>query len=132
MKHNKALTYLAQKLRKEMTKEEKQLWYQFLKKHPTQFKRQVTCGKYILDFYCPSAKLAIELDGSYHRFAEVSYNDKMRTEYLGSLGIHVLRYQNCDIWNNFDQVCLQIDFTVKQRTSSVPRDARDTFPKGEG
>ncbi len=115
MKHNKALTHLAQKLRKEMTKEEKQLWYQFLRNYPIQFKRQVTCGQYILDFYCPRAKVAIELDGSYHTYSDTAENDKKRTDYLNSVGIYVARFPNRDIWQDFERVCKQIDYTVSKR-----------------
>jgi very-short-patch-repair endonuclease len=49
-----------------MTKEERRLWYEYLKNYPKQFRRQVTCDRYILDFYCAAAKLAVELDGSQH------------------------------------------------------------------
>ena len=119
MLHNKELTNLAQKLRKEMTREEKQLWYQFLKTYSVQFKRQITCGEYILDFYCPKAKLAIELDGSYHHFSKVSANDKTRNDYLNSVGICVIRFPNRDIWEKFDLVCKQIDFVVQERLSSI-------------
>ena len=119
MDHNKDLTFLSQKLRKNMTKEEKHLWYDFLKKYPVQFKRQVTCGQYILDFYCPKVKLAIELDGSYHRATKVAINDKTRDEYLKSLGIMVMRYPNKDIWNNFHVVREQIDYMVKRRTEGL-------------
>ena len=66
MNHNKKLTAYAQELRKNMTKEERKLWYEYLSKYPYRFRRQVTCGSYILDFYCASAKLAVELDGSQH------------------------------------------------------------------
>ena len=115
MKHNKNLTALAQKLRKEMTKEEKKLWYQFLRHFPVQFKRQVTCGSYIMDFYCPSAKLAIELDGYYHTVTEYIELDKARTEYLNSNGIYVVRFANRVIWQDFEHVCKQIDFLVQKR-----------------
>ena len=115
MYHNKNLTVLSQKLRKEMTKEEKKLWYQFLRHYPTQFKRQVTCGDYILDFYCPSAKLAIELDGYYHGVTKIAESDKTRTEYLNSRGVQVLRFPNRDVWNDFERVCNQIDFSVHKR-----------------
>ena len=115
MQHNKQLTHLAQNLRKEMTKEEKQLWYQFLKNYPIQFKRQVTCGQYILDFYCPKAKLAIELDGSYHTYSEAAENDKVRTDYLNSMGVDVMRFPNRDVWQDFERVCKQIDYTVNKR-----------------
>ena len=128
MKHNKSLTKLAQKLRNEMTKEEQQLWYRFLRRYPVQFKRQVTCGEYILDFYCSMAKLAIELDGSYHGYSQISANDKVRTEYLDSIGIYVLRFPNSDIWQKLDQVCKQIDYVVKKRMACSPH----PLPFGEG
>ena len=114
IKHNKDLTNLAQNLRKNLTREEKQLWYQFLKSYPIQFKRQVTCGDYILDFYCPKVKLAIELDGSYHYTPKVSENDKIRNDYLNSLGITVLRFSNREIHQDFHVVCKQIDYVVNK------------------
>ena len=116
MNHNKDLTFLSQKLRNNRTKEEKHLWYDFLKNYPIQFKRQVTCGQYILDFYCPKARLAIELDGEYHRAIEKS--DKTRDEYLKSLGIFVMRYKNREIWENFLEIRGQIDHMVKKRTEN--------------
>ena len=64
MKHNGKLTPRAQNLRKNMTKEECRLWYEYLRTYPHQFRRQVAFGNYILDFYCAAAKLAVELDGS--------------------------------------------------------------------
>ena len=64
MEHNQKLTPRAQQLRKNMTKEERKLWYEYLRDYPHQFRRQVAFGNYILDFYCAAAKLAIELDGS--------------------------------------------------------------------
>ena len=106
MKHNKKLTYLAQTLRKRMTKEEKELWYGFLRKHPMQFKRQVTCGGYILDFYCAAANLAIELDGSQH-FENPDY-DLQRDAYLRSQGLEVLHIPNNVIKENFLGVCQRI------------------------
>ena len=65
-KHNKQLVPLAKQLRKEMTKEERHLWYDFLRSYPVRFSRQKVLGKYIADFYCAEAKLVIELDGSQH------------------------------------------------------------------
>ena len=121
MKHNKELTTLAQSLRKNMTKEEKKLWYQFLKDYSVQFKRQVTCGEYILDFYCPKLKIAIELDGSYHQISTISENDKLREDYLDSVGIYVIRFPNRDIRQDFSQVCKQIDFAIQKRTIDIPR-----------
>jgi len=115
MNHNKNLTQFAQKLRKEMTKEEKQLWYQYLRGYPEQFRRQVTCGQYILDFYCAKAKLAIELDGSQHFEPEAEEKDRERTQYLNSVGIYVLRIPNNEIWKNLRGVCEEIDIAVKFR-----------------
>ena len=91
-----------------MTKEEKHLWYDFLKKLPITFNRQKVIGKYIVDFYCSSAKIAIELDGSQHYDDENKQKDTLRDEYLKNLGIKVLRYSNLDIHNNFDAVCRDI------------------------
>ena len=65
-KHNKELTPLAKQLRREMTKEERHLWYDFLRTYPVQFSRQKVLGRYIVDFYSAKAKLVIELDGSQH------------------------------------------------------------------
>ena len=116
MSRNKDLTPFAQDLRKHMTKEERRLWYSFLHNHPVQFKRQVTCGRYILDFYCPLASLAIELDGSQHTEPEGQEKDRVRTEYLHSLGIYVLRIPNRRIWVNFRGVCEGIDDLVQKRS----------------
>ena len=63
-KHNKEIVPLAKVLRKNMTKEEKHLWYDYLREYPIRFIRQKIIGKYIVDFYCANAKLVIELDGS--------------------------------------------------------------------
>ena len=116
MQHNKKLTSTAQRLRREMTKEEKQLWYQYLRKYPIQFRRQVTCGRFILDFYCAKAKLAVEIDGSQHYLPDGIEKDAARTAYLHSLGIEVLRIPNNAIWNNLRGVCEQIDLLVGERT----------------
>ena len=79
-KHNKSLVPNAKELRKNMTKEERHLWYDFLRSYPVRFSRQKILGKYIADFYSASAKLVIELDGSQHYdYVNVSY-DKCRTD----------------------------------------------------
>ena len=96
-KHNPNLTGNAQRLRREMTKEERHLWYDFLKRLPVTFHRQKVIGRYIVDFYCASAKLVIELDGSQHYETENMEADAVRDEYLNSLGLTVKRYSNRDI-----------------------------------
>ena len=115
MQHNSKLTPRAQKLRKNMTKEERQLWYEYLHDYPYRFRRQVTIGNYIVDFYCAAAKLAVELDGSQHCEPAERFYDEARTEYLLSQGIYVLRFSNLDVLSNLRGVCQQIDLTVSER-----------------
>ncbi len=115
MEHNKRLTPRAQELRKNMTKEERKLWYEYLNKYPYRFRRQVTFGNYILDFYCSAAKLAIELDGSQHYEEEGKNYDMQRTAYLNSIGISVLRFSNLDVLQNLNGVCQAIDMALMQR-----------------
>ena len=91
-----------------MTKEERRLWYDFLKLQPQVFNRQKVIGRYIVDFYCAEAKLVIELDGSQHCEAVGIEKDAERDDYLKSLGLTVLRYSNLDVMQNFDGVCTDI------------------------
>ena len=115
MQHNSKLTSRAQSLRKNMTKEERRLWYEYLHDYSYRFRRQVTFGNYILDFYCAAAKLAVELDGSQHyEQAEQDY-DERRTAYLNGLGIYVLRFSNLDVLQNLRGVCQKIDRIVSDR-----------------
>ncbi len=102
---NSKLTGFSQNLRKNMTKEERHLWYDFLKPLPITFKRQKVFGNYIVDFYCAEAKLVIELDGSQHYDEDAMKYDTERTGYLNNLGLTVLRYTNLDIQRNFRGVC---------------------------
>ena len=120
MKHNKKLTTLAQNLRRNMTKEEKQLWYHFLREYPVRFRRQVTCGEYILDFYCAKAKLAVELDGSQHFEPDSMKRDEARTLFLNGIGVEVLRIPNNEIWRNLGGVCDAIEELVINRTANIP------------
>ena len=106
--NNKKLTANAQKLRREMTKEERHLWYDFLKNLPITVNRQKVIGPYIVDFYCAKAKTVIELDGSQHYEDRGQKSDAERDEYLNGLGITVLRYSNLDVNRNFDGVCTDI------------------------
>ena len=98
-----------------MTKEERKLWYEYLCQYPYRFRRQVTCGNYILDFYCAAAKLAVELDGSQHYDADGLLYDQRRTAFLNSVGIHVLRFSNLDVLQNLNGVCQTVDMAVMQR-----------------
>jgi very-short-patch-repair endonuclease len=107
-KYNKSLVKNAQILRKEMTKEEKHLWYDFLKKLPIQVKRQKNIENYILDFYIPTHKTAIEIDGIQHTSEEGRIQDEKRDMVLSSYGIKVLRFKNSDINSNFLSVADEI------------------------
>ena len=98
----------SRELRKNATKQENRLWYDFLKDVKPRFTRQRVIGNYIVDFFCFEAKLVIELDGSQHREPEAMEYDKTRTEYFNTLGIRVLRFTNNEIDNNFSSVCKTI------------------------
>ena len=104
----------AQLLRKNMTPQEKHLWYDFLRSHAPQFYRQKTVLRYILDFYCPKVRLAVELDGSQHYEEGQKQYDEKRTEKLKKLGIFVLRFTNKEVDVNFRGVCARIDVCVKE------------------
>ena len=116
-KHNENLVPFAKSLRKNMTKEEKHLWYDFLRKYPVKFTRQKILGLYIADFYCARAKMVIELDGSQHYTPEAKKYDDDRTIFLQEYGIKVIRINNMEINRNFDGVCRYIDKLVIQSLS---------------
>ena len=118
--HNPRLTANAKDLRKSMTKEERHLWFDCLKGLPAVFHRQKTIGSYIVDFYCASAKLVIELDGSQHYDAKGIKTDIKRDAFLHGLGLTVKRYSNADINNRFSGVCEDIYsfILLMQNTSS--------------
>ena len=118
-KYNKQLKLNSQELRRNMTREEKHLWYDFLKLLPVSVKRQKNIENYILDFYIPSAKLAIELDGSQHYTAEHRAADKERDAVLASYGIKTLRYLNSDVNGRFDAVCRDIENNINSRLGEM-------------
>ena len=97
-----------------MTKEEKHLWYDFLRTYPVSFSRQKILGKYIADFYSASAKIVIELDGSGHYTDEGIAYDEERTKFLEEYGLKVIRIPNTEIHDNFEGVCSYIDKLVRQ------------------
>ena len=106
--NNPELRKNAQELRRGMTKEERRLWYDFLKQLPVTVNRQKVIGHYIVDFYCASAKLVIELDGSQHYEEEGAASDRERDQVLNEMGISVVRYSNHDVNRNFEGVCKDI------------------------
>ena len=113
VKHNRELVGNARQLRKNMTAEERTLWYQYLRTYPVKFYRQRTMGHYIVDFYCAKARLVVEIDGSQHYEDEGLEYDRARTAFLESLGLKVLRVPNNEIWKNLRGVCEAIDEQVR-------------------
>ena len=116
--NNPELKEYAQSLRKNMTREEKHLWYDFFKKLNVVVNRQKVINNYIVDFCIPSARLIIELDGSQHYEPDSKIYDKQRDNFLRSQGYIILRYTNFDIKKNFDGVCSDILKHI-ERTSST-------------
>ena len=105
----------ARRLRREMTPHERKLWYLFLRKYPVKIYKQRIIGRYIVDFYCASAKLAIELDGSQHYEPQGTAYDSARSAFLTAPGLEVLRFSNRDVDRDFRGVCAQIDITIQKR-----------------
>ena len=116
-KHNKKIVPTARMLRKNMTKEERRLWYDFLRDYPIRFLRQKIIGRYIVDFYCAKAKLVIELDGSGHYVESGQQYDEERRIFLEGYGLTVIRIPNTEIYDNFQGVCEYIEILVKQSLS---------------
>ena len=116
-KHNEQLVPLAKTLRKEMTREERHLWYDYLRFYPVRFSRQKVLGKYIADFYSAEAKIVIELDGSQHYEASEIQRDAERTAFLEEYGLSVIPVPNNEVSRNFRGVCEYIDAAVKQSLS---------------
>lgn len=110
-------------LRTNMTEPEKKLWVKLRRKQflGLRFHRQFSVGKYILDFYCPEKRIAIEIDGSQHLNVEIKINDAERTRFLESLNIKVLRFQNHEV-NNLQSV---LDTIERELT---PSSASQTLP----
>ena len=113
-KYQKAMIPIAKILRKNMTNEERLLWYRFLRTYPVKFLRQKPLGNYIVDFYCAAAKLVVELDGSQHNEAEKAEKDAERTDYLEAYGLRVVRIANIEVTQHFESVCEYIDQLVRE------------------
>ena len=125
---NNALLENARKLRKEMTPQELRLWYRFLRKYPVKIYKQRIIGEYIVDFYCASAKLVIEIDGSQHYDDAGKERDARRTAFLEKLGLQVVRYSNREINCNFAAVCEHIDGMIQALSAAKG----GTSPRGRG
>ena len=105
----------AKELRREATRQENHLWYDFLRTYPIRFQRQKTIDAFIADFYCYRAKLIIELDGAQHFTAQGTAYDQERTAILQRYGLEVIRFSNREVDENFESVCMEIDRKVRKR-----------------
>lgn len=115
IERNNNLLKKSKTLRKNMTKQEKHLWYDFLNTHTFRWYRQRIIADYIVDFYYAKAHLVVELDGSQHYENDAIEYDRIRTETINSFGIDVVRFSNYDVDTNFESVCMEIDKIVKER-----------------
>lgn len=105
----------AQEPRKNMTPQEKHLWYDYLRTYPQQFRRQKQIDRFIVDFYCASARLVVEIDGAQHFTPEGIAYDAERTRILEQYGLRVIRFTNAQIDEQFHGVCREIDSIVTGR-----------------
>ena len=112
---NYKLLNIARILRRNMTRQEKHLWYDFLRYYPVKIYKQRIIDNFIADFYCHSARLIIELDGSQHYTNQGKAHDAARTEVLERYGIFVLRFSNKDVDDHFEDVCRMIDKVINER-----------------
>ena len=118
--YNHRMLEQVRELRKDMTKQERRLWYCFLKDYPVKFYRQRSIDRFIVDFYCSEARLVLELDGSQHYTTDGQKYDTARTEILQLYKLEVLRFSNRDIDRKFKAVCAEIDRCVKDRMKNLP------------
>ena len=114
-KNRNNIRNVSRMLRKNMTRQERRLWYDFLKKLPMHVNRQKPLGDCIVDFYIAAVRIVIELDGSQHYKEEAVKRDTERDAYLEGLGLKVLRFSNYDVNTNFEGVCLAIRREIEAR-----------------
>ena len=107
--YDKKLKSRADELRKNMTQQEWNLWYFYLRNHRLKWYRQRIIDRFIVDFYCHAAKLVIEIDGKQHYTDQGIVYDTERTQVLQGYGLKVLRYTNQQLEDNFQEVCWDIE-----------------------
>ncbi|MGR3309949.1 MAG: endonuclease domain-containing protein [Candidatus Brocadiales bacterium] len=108
--YNKRLKKYSRKLRDNMTDAERLLWSKIRRKQlkDHQFYRQKIIGNYIVDFYCAKANLVIEIDGGQHYTDEGKEKDRVRDDYMASLGLKVLRFSDREVFVNLKEVMEKI------------------------
>ena len=117
--YNSTLKERSRELRKNMTRHEKHLWYDFLKDYPIKWNRQRSIDRFIVDFFCFKAKLIVELDGSQHYMEDGIEYDTLRTDILEKYDLEVIRFSNIEIDRYFNDVCRAIDQKVKERINKL-------------
>ena len=110
----------AREMRREMTGEEKHLWYDFLRFFPYRFQRQKALGPFIADFYCHAARLVVEVDGMQHDTEQGKAYDAERTAFLQQYDIEVIRFKNTEVNTQFAGVCEAIAAIVDKRVKTIP------------
>lgn len=109
LSNDKSLQSYRRSLRQTMTPAEAILWsFRRRRKLGPRFHRQYSIGTYILDFYCPHFRVAVELDGEEHNQPERMMSDEFRTDFLSQHGIHVLRFRNAEVFHNLNGVLAEI------------------------
>ena len=103
----------SRRLRRDATRAESKLWYEFLRDLPHRFTRQKPLGAYIADFYCSRARLIVEIDGDTHFTDSAHARDARRTAALATLNLRVLRFTNAEVMEQFEAVCARIETALK-------------------
>lgn len=121
----------AQLLRKKTTEPERILWRHLRNRNFAgyKFRRQRPFHDYVLDFYCPSANRAVELDGGGHNYQAGQLRDRTRSEFLARHGVVVLRFWNHQVRRELDSVLQAIWFTLDQRQLNNPSPSSSPFGK---
>lgn len=118
LKNNRMLDR-AKELRRNMTPQERKLWYMFLRDYPVKIYKQRIIDSFIVDFYCAKAKLVIELDGSQHYTNQGLAHDRERSAMLQKYQLQVIRFNNLEVDQQFRAVCVMIDRTIRKKTSGT-------------
>ena len=112
--YNPKLKQRSRELRRNMTRQERRLWYDFLRDYPVKVYRQRSIDRFIADFYCSRAHLVIEVDGGQHYAPDGMEQDEIRSAVLKDYGLTVMRVSNADVDQHFSEVCEAIDRCIKE------------------
>ncbi len=119
----------ARELRKNSTKAEHLLWKRLKGRQLMgyRFHRQKPLLYYIVNFYCPELKLAIEVEGSIHEREDVAYRDTIRIQELGDYGIKILQFSNYEVFTDIKKVIWEVEDWIEQNIDSLGV-SKDTPP----